>query len=79
MDSNSKKCKINEKTQSLQEETVLYQSKSDLETENQYDFWDELPEEVKQLIGIGLKQSEQGFGKSNEQVMAEVKKKYNIT
>ncbi|MFV8334079.1 hypothetical protein [Flavobacterium sp. GSP14] len=79
MDSNSKKCKINEKTQSVREETVLYQSKSDLKTENQYDFWDELPEEVKQLIEIGLKQSEQGFGKSNEQVMAEVKKKYNIT
>ncbi|CAM3985234.1 hypothetical protein FLSI110296_07290 [Flavobacterium sinopsychrotolerans] len=79
MDSNSKKYKTNEKLPSVEEETVLYQSKTDLETENQDDFWDELPEQVKQLIEIGLKQSEQGLGKSHSQVMAEIKKKYNLT
>ena len=79
MDSNSKKYKTNEKPPSVEEETVLYLSKTDLETENQDDFWDELPEQVKQLIEIGLKQSEQGLGKSHSQVMAEIKKKYNLT
>ncbi|TDE30275.1 MULTISPECIES: hypothetical protein [Flavobacterium] len=79
MDSNSKKYKTNEKPQSVEEEAVLYQSKSDLEIENQDDFWDELPEHVKQLIEIGLKQSEQGLGKPHSQIMAEVKKKYNLT
>lgn len=79
MDSKSKKYKRNEKAQSVDEEAVLYQSKSDLETENQDDFWDELPEQVKKLIEIALKQSAQGLGKSHSQVMAEVKKKYNLT
>jgi hypothetical protein len=79
MDSNSKKYKTNEKPQSVEEEALLYQSKSNLDAENQDDFWDELPEQVKQLIEIGLKQSEQGLGKSHSQVMAEVRKKYNLT
>ena len=59
--------------------TALYQSKSDLETENQDDFWDELPEHLKQLFETGLKQSEQGLGKPHSQIMAEVKKKFNLT
>ena len=44
MNSKSKKYKRNEKSQSVGEVTALYQSKSDLETENQDNFWDELPE-----------------------------------
>ncbi|SEG12906.1 hypothetical protein [Flavobacterium urumqiense] len=74
MNSKSKKYERNEKSQSVEEVTVLYQSKSDLETENQDGFWDELPEQVKQLIEIGLKQSEQGLGKPHSQIMAEVKR-----
>ena len=55
MDSNSKKNKKIEKPLSVEEEAVLYQSKSELETENSDDYWGNLPEQVKQLIEIGLK------------------------
>ena len=79
MDSNSKKYKETEKSQSVGEEAVLYQPKSNLEAENQDDFWDEIPEQVKQLIEISLKQSNQGLGKPHSQIMAEVRKKYNLT
>lgn len=79
MNSKSKKYERNEKSQSVEEVTVLYQAKSDLETEKQDDLWDELPEQVKQLFRIGLKQSEQGLGKPHSQIMAEVKKKFNLT
>ena len=44
MNSKSKKYERNEKSQSVEEVTILYQSKSDLETEKQDDFRDELPE-----------------------------------
>lgn len=79
MDSNSKKNKSIEKPLSVEEEAVLYQSKSELETENSDDYWDNLPEQVKQLIEIGLKQCEEGLGKPHAQVMAEIKKKYNLS
>lgn len=61
------------------EEVVLYQPKSNLDAENQDDFWDEIPEQVKQLIEISLQQSNQGLGKPHSQIMAEVRKKYNLT
>ena len=79
MNSNSKKYKATEKSQSVGEEAVLYQPKSNLDAENQDDFWDEIPEQVKQLIEISLKQSNQGLGKPHSQIMAEVRKKYNLT
>jgi hypothetical protein len=79
MDSNSKKYKTAEKSQSVGEEAVLYKPKSNLDAEIQDDFWDEIPEQVKQLIEISLKQSNQGLGKPHSQIMAEVRKKYNLT
>lgn len=79
MNSNSKKYKATEKSQSVGEEAVLYQPKSNLDAEIQDDFWDEIPEQVKQLIEISLKHSNQGLGKPHSQIMAEVRKKYNLT
>ena len=79
MDSNSKKNKKIEKPLSVEEEAVSYQSKSELETENSDDYWDNLPEQVKKLIQIGLKQCEEGQLIPHEKVMNDIKKKYNIS
>ncbi|MFI5196760.1 MAG: hypothetical protein ACHQD8_06700 [Chitinophagales bacterium] len=45
-----------------------------LEAENQYDFWDELPEEVKAEIDEAIKQADAGQLFSHEEVMKKYKK-----
>ena len=41
-----------------------------LEADSQEDFWDELPIAVQDNIHIAIKQSEEGMGKSHNQVMS---------
>jgi predicted transcriptional regulator len=45
-----------------------------LEAENKYDFWDELPENVKTDIDEAIKQADAGELFSHEEVMAKYKK-----
>ncbi len=41
-----------------------------LKTDAEEDFWDELPDSVQKNIQTAIKQSEEGKGKSHEEVMA---------
>ena len=40
--------------------------------------WESMPEQLKKLIEIGMEQCQLGQTKPHEQVMAEMKKKYNF-
>lgn len=45
---------------------------------NDVDFWDELSKEEKDVIEEGLDQAERGEFISHEEVMAEIKNKFNL-
>ena len=51
------------------DEKVLRMVQAILEIEQEYDFWDDLPEEVKNDVEEALIESEKGLGKSHEEVM----------
>ena len=78
MSLSERKYKIIEQLLKLEEEETLYQIE-DLLNKDSEDEWDVLPEELKDLLQIGLKQCEEGKFTSHEQVMAEIKQKYNLT
>jgi hypothetical protein len=78
MNSNSKKDKPNENLPKVEESAAMYQSKTDLEKENSDTNWDDLPEILNQLLEKGIKQSEEGQTKPYEQVMAEMKARFNL-
>ena len=42
------------------------------------DFWDELPEHVKKGIEEGLSQSERGEGITHDEMMKQIKAKYQL-
>lgn len=76
MNASERKYKIIEKLLKVEEEAALYQIENIL---NKDDDWDNLPLIVQQLIEKGIEQSERGETKPHEQVMSEIKKKYNLT
>jgi hypothetical protein len=45
-----------------------------LDVNTQYDFWDDLPEKVKQDVDQAIKESDLGLGKSHQEVMLNYKK-----
>ncbi len=47
--------------------------------ENEKDFFDELPKEVKELLTISRKQVKQGKVTPHKEVMAKYRQKYNVT
>jgi predicted transcriptional regulator len=49
-----------------------------LASTSKIDFWDELPDEVKKSIEAGLKDADEGRTTPHEQVMKEMRKKFNI-
>lgn len=49
-----------------------------LKQEKEIDWWDELPISVQQSIEAGIKEAERGETISNEEVMKEVRLKYDI-
>ncbi len=51
------------------DEKVLRMVQSILQIEQEYDFWDDLPEEVKNDVEEALIQSEQGLGETHEEVL----------
>lgn len=51
------------------DEKVLRMVQSILQIEQEYDFWDDLPEEVKNDVEEALIQSEKGLGETHEEVL----------
>ncbi len=51
------------------DEKVLRMVQSILQIEQEYDFWDDLPEEVKNDVDEALIQSEKGLGETHEEVL----------
>ncbi len=74
----SRKYKVIEKLLKVQEEATIYKLESILNNELTHDSWDILPDELKQALDAAVKQSENGQVKSHEEVMLEIKRKYNI-
>ncbi len=51
------------------DEKVLRMVQSILQIEQEYDFWDDLPEEVRNDVEEALIQSEKGLGETHEEVL----------
>lgn len=51
------------------DEKVLRMVNAILEIEQEYDFWYDLPDEVKDDVEIALEQSEKGMGETHEEVL----------
>lgn len=51
------------------DEKVLRMVQAILQIEHEYDFWDDLPEEVKNDVDEALIQSEKGLGETHEEVL----------
>lgn len=66
---------IEDEKQLLQIEKII----EDLLSNNQPDFWVELPDHVKRDSEEAEKELEQGLGIPHEQAMREIRSKYNIT
>jgi hypothetical protein len=45
-----------------------------LDTNAQYDFWDDLPDSVKQDVEAAIKESDLGLGKPHQEIMLKYKK-----
>jgi len=78
MNSNSRKDKPCEILPKVEESSTTHKSKADLEKENSGTDWDDLPEIIQQLVEKGIKQCEEGQLIPHEQVMAEVKARFNL-
>ncbi|SDX68597.1 hypothetical protein [Flavobacterium degerlachei] len=76
MNSSERKYKIIEQLLKVEEESTLYQIENIL---NEGDGWDEIPPIVQKLIEKAIEQSDAGVGIPHEQVMSEIKKKYNFS
>jgi predicted transcriptional regulator len=59
-----------------EDDTILDQVKALLEDDEDKDFWDELPEHVKESIQRGKEQAERSEVRPHEKVMAEIRSKY---
>ena len=78
MDFESRKYNIIEKLLKVHEEETLYKLESILYEEISKDIWDELPVHLQQALDISIEQSMRGDVRLHEEVMAQIKKKYNI-
>jgi len=78
MDFESRKYKVIEKLLKVNEEETLYRLESLLNEVPPRDIWDELPAHIQQALDISIEQSIRGDVKPHDEVMAQIKKKYNI-
>jgi hypothetical protein len=70
-----KKQSTNQKPSFVKEPETIYEAKQEIIQQKN------TPEQeilLQKLLALGLKQSEMGLGQSHEEVMAEIKKKYNL-
>jgi predicted transcriptional regulator len=65
---------LHEMIDQVNDPKVLYVIQELLKNQSQTDFWDELPNEVKASIEIGLKQAENGEVIPHEEVMKKYEK-----
>ena len=72
---NPKKYSADQEPSYVQEPETIYETKQEIVQKKN------TPEQeilLQKLLALGLKQSEMGLGQSHEDVMAEIKKKYNL-
>ena len=75
----SRKYKVIEKLLMVEEEDIIYRLEKILDENQSDNGWDELPDEVKRMIDIGLAQSASGQVIPHEQIMDKYKRWYNIS
>jgi hypothetical protein len=56
------------------DEKVLRMVQAILQIEQEYDFWEDLPDEVKNEVEEAIIEADKGLGKTHEEVMKEYKK-----
>lgn len=78
MNLESRKYKFIEKLMKVEEEDVIYKLEAILENSSDNKIWDEIPSHIKQAIDISIEQSERGQVRPHNEVMFDIKKKYNI-
>jgi predicted transcriptional regulator len=66
---------LHEMIDQVDDPDVLFAIKKLLKNQSHADFWDELPDEVKESIEIGLKQAENGEVIPHEEVMKRIEEK----
>lgn len=66
----------NQSKKKVNQPQTVYKSKS---TTNEVDAFEHLPNYVKERLELALQQSEKGLGKPHAQVMAETKRKFNLS
>jgi len=71
----AQKNKIVEKIMQSEDDTLLNEIDSLLST-SQYDFWPDLPAQVKQSIEKAKEQLDRGEGIPHEQIMAEIRERF---
>ena len=64
-----------EQIMKTEDDAILSQIKALLEF-NKNDYWNNLPDHVKESIQIGIQESNQGLGRPHEEVMKELRSKY---
>ena len=64
-----------EQIMKIEDDAILSQIKALLEF-NKNDYWNNLPDHVKESIQIGIQESNQGLGRPHEEVMKELRSKY---
>jgi predicted transcriptional regulator len=77
MDIQAEKIKLMKLLLDTDSEEIISQIKS-VFTRQEYDFYDDLPEHVKESIDRGLKDVEEGRVRDHESVMHDIKIKYGI-
>lgn len=75
----SRKYKVIEKLLKVEEEEVIYRLEAILTEDKSSNAWDQLPDEVKKMIDMGLSQSIEGNVVSHDEIMNKYKSRYNIS
>lgn len=75
----SRKYKVIEKLLKVEEEEVIYRLEAILTEDKSSNGWDQLPDEVKKMIDMGLSQSIEGNVVSHDEIMNKYKSRYNIS
>ena len=78
MNIQTKKIELVQLILNINKPVLLDKIKQLLIQEKESDWWDELPENVKESIEIGLEQANKGETISHEHVVNEMKEKYGL-
>lgn len=78
MDISALKIDLVQKILNMKNTTLLYKIDNILQEEAEKDWWDQLPQEVRDSIAEGLKDVEEGRTLTHTQVIQEAKQKYGF-